>query len=131
MGLLLEAGAKVDGKDSVGGTALHAVATLGYWDAAALLLEAGAKVDVRNAAGATPLQVAIASIGDQAALGCVAVPLRRLGWRQEAYTRSGVPRYRPTPGGRGLRGPNHRGSAWKGAGVVLEWQQRADGCISG
>ena len=55
MAILIEGGAKVDGRDREGSTALHAAAFLGRSKEVALLLENGASVIVKNRQGEAPL----------------------------------------------------------------------------
>ena len=55
---LVEAGARVNHRQSAGYTALHEVAAIGNTDVARLLVDAGADPDARNAEGRTPGELA-------------------------------------------------------------------------
>jgi ankyrin repeat protein len=55
---LVEAGARVNHRQSGGFTALHEVAALGHADVVRLLLDSGAEVDARNNEGRTPGELA-------------------------------------------------------------------------
>jgi|RhiMetdeSRZDD1v2_1073273.scaffolds.fasta_scaffold01636_17 uncharacterized protein len=61
MGRLIEAGARVNHRQSHGFTALHEVAAIGNMEVARLLLDAGAEPDAKNAEGQTPSELARAA----------------------------------------------------------------------
>jgi ankyrin repeat protein len=56
--LLLDHGAHVDGRDTMGNSPLHYAAERGYLDILGFLVERGATVDFANKQGITPLMVA-------------------------------------------------------------------------
>ncbi|MCK9462189.1 MAG: ankyrin repeat domain-containing protein [Proteobacteria bacterium] len=58
IGVLLDAGAKIDAVDGRGNTPLHEAAAIGSWRGAEALLAGGAEVGARNAAGETALVIA-------------------------------------------------------------------------
>jgi ankyrin repeat protein len=55
IGILLDAGARLEAQDYSYGTALHAAAAWGAVDAVEVLLQRGARLDARNRSGQTPL----------------------------------------------------------------------------
>jgi hypothetical protein len=75
--LLLEAGARVDGRDSDGSTALHFAAFDGYIDMCKLLLSRGASLDVRDNDGEDP--EASARLRDRTASADVLAAVRAAG----------------------------------------------------